>query len=106
MSFGLIHRCTVYTQGASGRHDTLAKADLACRFVPLGGGQSIQDRASLAASRKLLFDPSYEMPTDSQIERDGERWNPQVDTYLARESPLGGLHHRSVLLVRAPDDDL
>lgn len=105
MSFGLNATCTVYTQGASGRHDTLARSGLACRFVPLGGGQTIPDRAANAEGRKLLFDPGYTMPANAQIERDGERWNVLNSSLLARTSPFGGIHHNSALLVRAPESD-
>lgn len=46
------------------------------------------DRAELLARRRLLWDPSYTMPEEAQVEIDGQRWQ------LPRGGGIATIYHR------------
>jgi hypothetical protein len=69
---------TVYARGAGGGWTVVAKTGLACRMLHLNT-QDIPtgaERDQLAASRRFVWDPTYNLPQYCQIEVEGLRWNP------------------------------
>lgn len=99
---GLDQTATVRTPNASnGRFDVTATTGLECRLVRSVGGASAVDRAEIAASGTLLWDASYVMPAQAQVEVSGERWNVVRGTEALLRGPTGTSHHRRALVERA-----
>lgn len=76
----------VYTEHAvTGRYNALAKTRLPLRLVhmPLRHISTGADRAELAGMRNLIFDGTYQMPEQCQVEVDGTRWQPKPGTFGA-----------------------
>lgn len=94
----------VYTEDSTtGAYTTLARADLPCRLgiVSTQGATSAPERAELAAIRRLVWGPDYDMPERVQIEVDGQRYNPMPGSFAAPTWPGGGVVYRSCDLMRA-----
>jgi hypothetical protein len=107
MLLGQIHRANIYTRDARGRYNVLTKANLVCRrsHIPRTMAGSSQGRAELSSIRHLQWsDISYQIPTASQVEIDGVRYNPVGETFGTIPSPSGGATPigRRCDLVRAP----
>lgn len=98
---GLIHVADVYTRGSGGAYTVLSKSGLVCRAVHPRGGESLESRAELAASRVLMWQGDYVMPERFiQILFDGERWNIKPETITALPGPAG-IEYRRAIMVRA-----
>ena len=83
---------------------TVIKSGLRCtlQHISTAGASSGVDRAELMQQRLLLFDPSYDMPEESQVELDGVRWQSQRGTFALLERRLDGTPaYRRALVVRA-----
>jgi len=107
----------VYTRNAAdrGQYTTLAATGIPCRLqhVMRQPAATSADRRDLAANRSIMFDQSYILPEDSQIEvtgprveenRDGTgpaRWNVQRGTLAIAQGPNGSPSHRRAEVVRA-----
>lgn len=72
---------TVYTEGASGAFDTVARQTLLCRLETINrqAGAGFE-RPDLPVARELHSDPAYEVPKYSQLLISGRRWNPNPAT--------------------------
>jgi hypothetical protein len=102
---GLLDKtATVYAADpAAGGYTVAAKSGLRCRLSIVGSGQarSGDERAELAALRRLYWAESYAMPNDVQVEIDDERWNVMNGTQQAPTMPGGAVAYRSCDLARA-----
>lgn len=101
MAIGLDQTATVYERIAGGAHTAVIKTGLACRIVSIRGTTATAtQRTEMGRLRRFLYDPSYELPDNVQVEVDGDRWNPIIGTDAAPRL-MGQLHHRSIDVVRA-----
>lgn len=81
MATGLRDRATVYIpNGGNGVYDVVVKENLRCKIKHISGGDTLMDRAELAAIRRLVWDFDYLMPEDCEVLIRGQRWNPQPNT--------------------------
>lgn len=97
---GLDQRATVYGKGATGRYDQVVRTDLPCRLAHIGPQGDGNQRAELAALRRLQWDPSYDMPAGSQIVVDGNRWQVVRGTEAALRGPAGKVSVRAADAVK------
>jgi len=102
---GFIDTARVYAPDpTTGDYTTLINANLICVLAVGGGkyeGVSAKDRAELAAWRKLLWDPAYDMPENAQIEVDGVRYNAVAGSFVAFKIAANSIIYRRGDFVRA-----
>lgn len=100
---GLDQVAVVYTvTAATGLYTTVATTGLRCRLAHIDNrpAATAPDRAELAAIRNMLWEPSYVMPEQAQVEVAGIRWNPVPGTFGAFRGPSGAVVYRRCDLVR------
>jgi hypothetical protein len=75
--------CTPYTaNGTTGAYDVAGTA-FACRLAHqrTGAGTAPLDRAELAATRRLIWEPGVALAEDCEVaDADGARWRPVAGT--------------------------
>lgn len=101
---GLIDLATVYTPDpVTGEYTVLDRDNLACRLALVNtvSGDVGPGRAELASTRRLIWDPSYEMPDASQVEIGDRRWNIQEGSQAAVRGPNGAIVYRRAEVMRA-----
>ena len=84
---------TVRTRAAAGgAFSVVATAALACRLLHVNpdGAATSRDRAEIAATRRLLFDPAYLLPNPCEIEVRGQRWRPTDARTVATYRDMDG----------------
>lgn len=98
---GLDQRATVYGEGPS-TYDQVLRANLACRLahISAGGASSTSQRGELLSMRRLIWDPSYVMPENVQIDVGGTRWQVTAGTFGAYRGPSGQVAYRAADVVR------
>jgi hypothetical protein len=75
--------CTPYTANGTDGAYTVAGAPFACRLAHqrLAAGTAPLDRAELAASRRLIWEPGVVLVEDCEVVGpDGGRWRPVAGT--------------------------
>lgn len=90
--FGLNKTAVVYTPSVStGEYTVVANASLPCRlaFVEQGGSSVGGERGDIGSKRRLLWEETYAMPDNAQVEIDGQRWSVREGTYGAITGPDG-----------------
>ena len=96
--YGLIHTATVYTpNGTTGEYDVTAKSSLPCRLCYIQNSPASLDheRANIGENRRLLWQETYTMPDDAQVEINSTRYNVRQGTYGAPTGPWGAVaYHR------------
>lgn len=82
---------TAVVYGPSDDFQAPVKTGLACSLHHISevGAATGVDRAELLARRRLLWDPTYAMPEEAQVEVDGERWQ------LPRGGGIALVYHRN-----------
>lgn len=86
--------------------EAIVKTSLACGLFHISevGAATGVDRAELLARRRLLWDPSYTMPEEAQVEIDGKRWQlPRgggIATIMHRHNDTPAYGRAEVLMVR------
>jgi hypothetical protein len=92
---------TVYTRGAGGAFDVVAKSNLAVRLSPPGSAAPGTGRAVLIEDWTIAWhEIAYAMPDAAQVAIDGLRWTIQAGTQAYREAG-STLIERSCRLTRA-----
>ncbi len=100
---GLDRRATVHAEDpATGLHTTVLFSDVRVRMGhvnvrPAGTGN---DRAELAALRRVLVEPSVVIPETARLAVDGVAWAPVAGTFGAYRSPGGAVVYRAFDAVR------
>lgn len=103
---GMHDTATIRTDAGAG-YTVIAKTGLRCRMshVSANSGTTGFDRSELAGRRRFLWDDTdYAMPSDCQIEvnGDGNRWNPVADNAFGTfDGPNGQPVYRAVDVVVA-----
>jgi len=74
----LTRTATVYGRSGAGSHTVVLKTGLKCalqhlRLQPAPSGAA---RSELAARRKFVWEASYHLPANTQVEVEGLRWQP------------------------------
>lgn len=95
--------CDVYSANpTTGRFNVLQKAGLACRLihVDLRFATSTAARAELMEIRDLLFDGSYTMPEQCQVDIGGVRFQPEAGTFEALRDWNSVVAYRKCQVVR------
>jgi hypothetical protein len=87
--------CQAFTPGASGAY-TVAGPTFACRLAHqrTGAGTPPIDRAELAATRRLIWEPGVTLVEDCEVaDADGVRWRPVAGTLaLLRDHTGAGVY--------------
>ena len=99
---GLDQTGTVYTpNGSTGAFTVVAKSNLACRLTAVGVATVGNQRVEISGSRLLLWDPSYVMPDEAQVEVEGVRWNVKAGSQARPRLPGGVDVYRRCEVVEA-----
>lgn len=98
---GLDQVAIVRSVGTGGAYDTTVSAAMPCRLSHVNGGNSMPERAELAALRRVLFDPAYTLDEHSQLEVSGERWNVVAGTVAYMRGPSSAVEYGRADVVRA-----
>jgi hypothetical protein len=99
----LDQQAVVYGENVtSGRYNLVLNPSLACRLNPvnLQAPSSGGARAELMAVRDLLWDSSYVMPENVQVEIDAVRWQAEAGTFQAIRAGDSGVLFRKCSVVR------
>ena len=98
----LIDRATVYTESpATGAFTVEETTDLHCRLCKIDATGAGSARTELLAKRRLVWDASYEMPPNAQLDISGHRWNVVSGTPASERDKPGTIKLRAADVVRA-----
>ena len=90
---------TVYTTHATTKlYSVVVKSNLRCTLLPITGAQTMESRAEMNQMRRMLWEGNYTLPNYVQVEIDGQRWQPQMESIADYKGNIG-----SVVAVRACD---
>lgn len=102
MTIGIDGLGTFYTRDADGLYTVVLASDVPVTLVQIRNtAQTMEGRREMTQGRRLLWDPSLELPKFVQVEIDGERWNIVEGPAAKPRGPSGGVYHRSTDVVRA-----
>jgi hypothetical protein len=93
----------VYTQNpTTGLDDVVAVTGLACRLAHnrVGAGIPLSDRAELASSRRLIWDPAVFLPEHCSVVVDGVTWRPAAGTFQELRDWTGRGVYREAMVTR------
>jgi hypothetical protein len=96
----MTQRGDVYTRGAIGRYDLLLKAGLACKLTHISATGAGDQRALLLATRRLIWDPAYVMPENTQVVIDGINWRAARGTFATYQAEDGTALYRACDVTR------
>lgn len=85
---------------ATGVDDVVAATGLSCRLAHnrVGAGTPLSDRAELASSRRLIWDPAVVLPEHCTVVVDGIAWRPAAGTFqLLRDWTSQGVYREAMV---------
>lgn len=101
--YGLDQTASVYTPDpTTGDFTVLAKSGLVCRlaYIQQGGSDIGGEREDIGSRRRLLWEETYAMPSNAQVEVDSQRWNVLAGTFGPVRGPDSSVVYRRCEVVQ------
>lgn len=91
---------------ATGTDATPVVAGLRCRLAHnrVGAGTPLADRAELASSRRLIWDPAVFLPEHCTVVVEGIKWRPAAGTFQELRDHTGQGVYREAMVTRQVAD--